>query len=392
VVPAIASSVLGLTILVAPIGVHHRGLIGAQVVVTYVLVHRVLSDPARIRRRAIHADFRRVVQDLLPLELLRATRMDTAVWVVAVDVDPTTEDRRPMLAAMRDGLRRTDLVAAADDTTVVAVLPAKAATATEDVVARVLDEARRAGLLPRAIGHAQFPSTAVTADGLVRLALGRRRPLEGGPNDELADSAVDDSANRDRRSLHLMSRVSAAVGLVVVSPLLAVAALAIKLDSRGPVIFGQARTGRDGRPFRLYKLRTMVDGAHLRAEEIERLCAIHGVYKSRSDPRVTRVGRILRRTSIDELPQLWNVVRGDMLLIGPRPTSSPVTAHEPWQAERLTVLPGLTGLWQIEQRGACSFDDRCRTDIRYVRRRSAWLNGKILLKTLCAVVSGRGAF
>ena len=172
----------------------------------------------------------------------------------------------------------------------------------------------------------------------------------------------------------------AGTGLLVTSPLLVLAALAIKLGGGGPVIYRQARVGKDGEDFELYKLRTMVVGA-------EKLGAGWAVDKG--DPRITRVGRILRRTSIDELPQLWNVVRGEMSVIGPRPTLRyQVERYTERQRRRLSIRPGLTGWAQIHGRAALSWDERIELDVWYVEHRSALLDLKILLRTPLALFSG----
>ena len=174
--------------------------------------------------------------------------------------------------------------------------------------------------------------------------------------------------------------VGASLGLVLASPALAAAALAIKLEDRGPVLYRQRRVGYRGEDFELLKLRTMVVGA-------ERQGA--GWAVDRADPRITRVGRVLRRLSIDELPQLWNVVRGDMSLIGPRPTvRSQVERYTPRQRRRLEVKPGLTGWAQIHGRAALPWPDRIELDVWYVEHRSPRVDLKILLRTPLALVSG----
>jgi lipopolysaccharide/colanic/teichoic acid biosynthesis glycosyltransferase len=177
----------------------------------------------------------------------------------------------------------------------------------------------------------------------------------------------------------------AGAGLVVTSPLLAGAAIAAKLESRGPVLYRQTRVGKDGRDFELLKLRTMVVGA-------ERLGAGYAV--DEGDARITRVGRILRRTSIDELPQLWNVLRGDMSVIGPRPTLRyQVEQYDEHQRRRLDVRPGLTGWAQVHGRASLSWAKRIELDVWYVENRSPRLDLEILLRTPLALFRGtyRGA-
>lgn len=174
--------------------------------------------------------------------------------------------------------------------------------------------------------------------------------------------------------------LGAGIGLVLASPALALAAVAIKLEDRGPVLFRQKRVGKDGVEFELLKLRTMVQNA-------ERIGAGYAVDKG--DARITRCGRLLRRASIDELPQLWNIVRGDMSLIGPRPTLAyQVENYTPRQRRRLEVLPGLTGWAQVHGRAKLPWDERIELDVWYVDHRSVKTDLLILLLTPVALFSG----
>ena len=257
------------------------------------------------------------------------------------------------------------------------------------VVAPELDAATRpifldriaAALAPEPtpeIRAATFPDDAVTLDALLAiLECGRPRLGRLGP--------------RPSRLRRLLESTVAFVALVAVAPLIVIAGGAIKLDSPGGAFYRQERTGRDGRRFRIWKLRTMVAEAELLKETVGHL-NVNDVanFKIPDDPRVTRVGRRLRRFSIDELPQLWNVVRGEMRLVGPRPTALPASAHEPWQTARLDVDPGITGLWQVTGRGTSTFVERCRLDIRYVRRRSCWLDLRLLVRTIPSALGRRG--
>ena len=183
---------------------------------------------------------------------------------------------------------------------------------------------------------------------------------------------------------HALNRAAdIAVGgaaLVVSAPLLGLAALAVKLEDRGPVLYRQTRVGRDAADFELLKLRTMVVGA-------EKLGAGYSV--DEGDPRITRVGRILRRLSLDELPQLWNVVRGDMSIVGPRPTLRyQVERYDDRQRRRLDVKPGITGWAQVHGRATLSWPERIELDVWYVEHRSPRLDLKILLKTPLALFGG----
>ncbi len=187
--------------------------------------------------------------------------------------------------------------------------------------------------------------------------------------------------------------VGAAALLIATGPLLAGIALALRFGEGGPVLFRQRRCGRSGRIFTLYKFRTMVEGAEERLEEVAHLNEMNGpVFKSRRDPRVTPIGRWLRRFSLDELPQLWNVLAGDMSLVGPRPPiPEEVERYERWQRRRLAMKPGLTCLWQIRGRNEVDFEEWMRLDLEYIDTWSPWLDFKILFKTVPVVLSGRGA-
>ena len=174
--------------------------------------------------------------------------------------------------------------------------------------------------------------------------------------------------------------VGATVGLALASPVLAAAAVAIKLEDGGPVLYRQRRVGLDGEEFDLLKLRTMVVGAEHQGA---------GLAVNRGDARITRVGRLLRRLSLDELPQLWNVVRGEMSLIGPRPTLRyQVEKYSDRQRRRLEVKPGITGWAQVNGRASLPWDDRIELDVWYVEHRSPWVDLKIAARTPLALFGG----
>jgi len=171
-----------------------------------------------------------------------------------------------------------------------------------------------------------------------------------------------------------------------------VCAIAVLVDSRGPIFIAQERTGRDGNRFRMYKFRTMVRNA----EELKSSLAHLNIlpppdFKIIDDPRITRVGKLLRKSSLDEIPQLVNVLRGEMSLVGPRPTSFAPSTYSLWHTYRLEVAPGMTGLWQIHGRNGMTMDERLRLDIAYIEHRSLALDLKILLQTIPAVLRGAGA-
>jgi exopolysaccharide biosynthesis polyprenyl glycosylphosphotransferase len=188
--------------------------------------------------------------------------------------------------------------------------------------------------------------------------------------------------------------VGAAAGLLVLGPLVMLpAAIAIKLGSPGPVLFRQKRSGLHGRLFTMLKFRSMVTNAEMLRSELEIFNEVTGpVFKIKDDPRVTPIGRFMRRTSIDELPQLWNVLMGDMSLVGPRPPiPTEVEKYDPWHRRRLSMKPGLTCLWQIGGRSNVSFDQWMKLDLQYIDNWSLWLDLKIILRTIPVVFGGRGA-
>jgi lipopolysaccharide/colanic/teichoic acid biosynthesis glycosyltransferase len=175
--------------------------------------------------------------------------------------------------------------------------------------------------------------------------------------------------------------------------LMAVCAGAIWLIDGSPILFPQSRTGRGGQRFKLYKFRTMVNGAsELKAQLLGRNQLSGPDFKIADDPRVTPLGRLLRKYSLDELPQLFNVLKGDMSLVGPRPTSFRASRYQLWQTERLEVVPGISGLWQVSGRSEVDFDERVRLDIEYVARRSLLFDLSILVRTIGAVIRARGAY
>ena len=217
-------------------------------------------------------------------------------------------------------------------------------------------------------------------ESLVRMLPGYEAPFESGLYLRFGKRLVDVTG--------------AALGLLVSSPLLLLAMILIKLESRGPVIYKSIRIGRGARPFTFFKLRSMVDGADQHRHTLSHLNETDGpVFKMAADPRVTRVGRLLRVTSLDEIPQLWNVLRGEMSLVGPRPPiAEEVVQYEPWQLRRLDVLPGITCLWQISGRSRIGFQEWMRLDLEYIKHRSFWLDLKIMIRTIPAVLSREGAF
>ncbi|MCD6250645.1 MAG: sugar transferase [candidate division Zixibacteria bacterium] len=190
----------------------------------------------------------------------------------------------------------------------------------------------------------------------------------------------------------ILDRVSAFLGLVLVSPIMLAVAAIVKIDSRGPIFFKQTRLGLNGKPFTLFKFRTMCSDAETRKDTLLGKNEMSGpVFKIKRDPRVTKVGRIFRKFSIDELPQLFNILKGEMSLVGPRPPlPQEVRRFEPWQHRKLSVRPGLTCLWQVNGRNNIDFEEWMRLDLQYIDNWSFWLDAKILAKTVPTVVRGSG--
>jgi len=192
-----------------------------------------------------------------------------------------------------------------------------------------------------------------------------------------------------------MDCIGAGIGLLLLSPLFAVMAVLIKLESAGPVLFSQTRIGKDGVEFRCWKFRSMFQDAEQRKQELMQQNEMAGgvTFKMKHDPRITRVGRFIRKASIDELPQLWNVFNGDMSLVGPRPPVpqevAQYTAHE---RQRLAVKPGITCIWQVSGRSDIPFNEQVLLDIQYIQSRSLWLDISLLLRTIPAVLLARGSY
>lgn len=192
----------------------------------------------------------------------------------------------------------------------------------------------------------------------------------------------------------LVDVLGATVLLLLLSPVFLVIALLVRADSCGPVIFRQTRLGLGGRAFTFYKFRSMCTDAEESRNNLLKMNEVTGpIFKIRKDPRITRVGRWLRRYSVDELPQLFNVLKGDMSFVGPRPPlPDEVAEYEDGQLKRLSVIPGITCLWQVSGRSKLSFDDWVALDLEYIDSRSIILDLRILLKTIPAVISGDGAY
>ncbi len=305
---------------------------------------------------------------------------------------------------LRRRVRSTDVVSALADDRLGVLLPD-----TGSVGARVLarwasDAARSAGLeidrkvyvYPRA-PRSQSQLLPGPGRRIVR-RIDRRidrqvdRTDTDGPGAEIPEDLWPDLTRSSPPWKRAMDVLLSAAALIVLLPVFAAVAIAIRLDSPGPVIFTQQRAGRGGRPFAFYKFRSMFVDAEQRKANLQFLNEKVGpIFKIRKDPRITRVGKVLRHWSLDELPQLWNVLRGDFSLVGPRPpTLDEVERYERWHLRRLDVAGGITGIWQVSGRSEVGY--WMRMDMQYVAQRGPWLDLRLLLRSVPAVLSGRGAY
>ncbi|WP_249598483.1 sugar transferase [Peribacillus frigoritolerans] len=197
------------------------------------------------------------------------------------------------------------------------------------------------------------------------------------------------------RMKRLMDMLGSLLGLIILSPIFLMIAILIKVeDPSGSVFFKQVRVGKDGSEFYMYKFRSMVSNAEDRLKELLVLNEVTGaMFKMKDDPRITKIGKIIRKTSIDELPQLWNVVKGDMSLVGPRPPlPREVDEYSSYDKQRLLVTPGCTGLWQVSGRSNLNFDQMVKLDLKYITTRTFWYDMKILLKTVIMLIGSKDAF
>lgn len=187
--------------------------------------------------------------------------------------------------------------------------------------------------------------------------------------------------------------IGAGSGLLLLSPVIAIVACAVKFTSKGPIFFSQKRVGKNGQLFDMYKFRSMVVNAEELKEKLAHQNEMSGpMFKMKDDPRVTKVGKFIRKTSLDELPQLWNVLKGDMSLVGPRPSlPKEVKQFEKWMYKRLTVRPGLTCYWQVSGRNNIDFEDWMKLDISYVEDRNLWIDIKLIFKTVFVLFGDKNA-
>jgi lipopolysaccharide/colanic/teichoic acid biosynthesis glycosyltransferase len=393
-------------------------LTAALVAVAAVLIRDgrelISSVPAAVLR-----DDRSALERIAEREFNRARRHERPLTILSLVLTPSagrsSRGSRGELDVVAQelaaSLRRTDVVALEESSRLAVLLPETSGSEAEGLLMRILPHLVSSGRLR--VGAATFPDDDVTWIGLRAVARDRERPVDpnwpgdgetvliGEPGSEhgvrQAESApIVEVVETSSVKLSVFRRATDLLVVLVVAPvaapLIGVLGVAIKLDTSGPVFFGQRRIGRGGQPFRLWKLRTMVRDAEKRKDELRHLSLLEWPdFKIPDDPRVTRVGRFLRKTSLDELPQLWNLFVGDITLVGPRPSSIDVAHYELWQTERLEATPGLFGRWQAEARGNADFADRCRLDIDQVRSRTVRSELRMIAKTIEALIRGRGA-
>jgi lipopolysaccharide/colanic/teichoic acid biosynthesis glycosyltransferase len=328
-------------------------------------------------------------QGTLGREQKRAERMDRALPVLLVSLEGGLHaDAGPIwdraLKALSAATRETDVVGWVKSRSVVGVILTEGRSGDVALTSQVESRVRR------------ILSTKFDPRTLERFSIGVEMRTD-------ADTAIPEgrSAAHDIAKRAIDVAGSAAL-LAVLSPVFIVVAALIKLKSPGPVLFRQERVGQHARPFTMFKFRTMhVDNdAAIHQAYVSQFIQLGkestsdaGTFKITNDPRVTRVGQVLRKTSIDELPQLLNVLRGEMSLVGPRPPIQyEVDKYKRWHRRRvLEAKPGMTGLWQVTGRSRTTFDEMVRLDLRYARKRSVWTDIKILLATPRAVIAGKGA-
>lgn len=346
---------------------------------------------------------------MLYLERRRAERAKKRFVLILLDVKPVITDSQRQRAvvklakALTNSTRETDIIGWYLEDDLLGIIGTEIGRSSPEIVQmRMLDKLRRAfreSLGPEKTGQVSVTFHFFPQEG-----------DEGGTShsDDIVlypDLSRQDGVAKIAQGVkRTMDIVGSAAALLLLSPLYAAIAAAIKLTSKGSVLFRQERLGQYGRPFTFLKFRSMRTDCdpRIHQEYINQFIMgrIEGsaddgspVFKIQKDPRVTAVGRFLRKTSLDELPQFWNVLRGEMSLVGPRPPIAyEYRAYDVWHRRRvLEIRPGITGLWQVEGRSRTRFDDMVRLDLRYGRKWSIWLDLKILLQTPAAVLSGDGA-
>lgn len=311
-----------------------------------------------------------------------------------------------ILAALGSSTRETDVKGWYKDHSVLGIIFTELSAGERNSVRKALQAKVHASLSER-LTHEEFSQIQISSY-LFPEDWDNQRPAPP-VNAKLYPDLMNkkDSKRLARFMKRTMDIVGSVLALVILSPLYLAISLAVKLSSAGPVLFRQERVGQHGVPFTFLKFRTMslLGDPEIHKQYVKQFIsgeiascrtreAQPAVYKIRDDPRVTRIGRLLRRASFDELPQFWNVLRGEMSLVGPRPPIPyELESYDAWHKRRVfETKPGVTGLWQVSGRSRTSFDDMVRLDLRYARTWSLWLDIKILLETPRAVISGEGAY
>lgn len=209
------------------------------------------------------------------------------------------------------------------------------------------------------------------------------------------NSIIEEKENKFLYSIskRLLDIIGSLVGLILLSPILIIVGILIKLESKGPIIFSQKRVGLNKKEFKMYKLRSMVCNAEELKDKLKDKNEMSGpMFKIKDDPRITKIGKFIRKTSIDELPQLINVLKGDMSLVGPRPSlPNEVKEFDTWMLKRLEVKPGLTCYWQVMGRNSIGFEEWMKLDVKYVNERSFWLDLKLIIKTFFVLFGDKNA-
>jgi exopolysaccharide biosynthesis polyprenyl glycosylphosphotransferase len=363
-------------------------------------------------RRAVRSH--QVLRRALEKERARADRSgDTFYWVLFSlnGTDPAKRILRRLGETIATRARDTDEVGWFDETAVGVILLETDREGVQCFLADILRLASEQNLNPKAIVYsypAPPPSSGDTPTRRLSMLSndsGARR--RSSPTSASSAAIATRASHQQYESLamkeHLLlpipwwkrtaDIVGASIGLLLTSPILFTAAVAVKISSPGPVLFVQRRAGLGGRPFSMYKFRSMYIGADALKATLRHQNEQDGpAFKMKNDPRLTPIGRFLRSSSIDELPQLFNVLKGEMSLVGPRPpTFDEVSEYQPWYVRRLDVTPGITCIWQVRGRAEVTFESWMRMDIQYIRNYGFWQDVKLLLATIPAVFSRRGA-
>jgi exopolysaccharide biosynthesis polyprenyl glycosylphosphotransferase len=351
----------------------------------------------RERRRALL--YSNEFTQQLRREMRRTNRTGSPFSVAIFSTDQRVENGRPVLydlsKQLESRLRATDILGWYGSDAIGVLLPDTDVGGTRTFADQVVSESGKAGLH---VKIRTYPDQAIDVDPFADF-VDPDQSLTGAGSRSFSRA----EGSKLKRGLDILGAVAASI---LFSPIMLITAVAIKTTSRGPIIFKQTRLGYGGSPFVFYKFRSMAvdadDGIHRayteqfisgRTPGQNEQPGVTPLFKMAADPRVTRVGEFIRKTSIDELPQLLNVLKGEMSLVGPRPPLPyEVEGYQPWHLRRiLDVRPGMTGLWQVQGRSTTSFDDMVRLDLYYVDHWSIWLDLKILLKTASAVIKCKGA-